>query len=109
MVYEFAAYGVTHTDHLPGAFFKFLPTLTIPTIQTSHTPIHLDHRLGAALATKLRAGRKITLGLCLLIGGFILRPLLRHQLLLMFIQLVILDQANKLEVTLNGITQLGDQ
>lgn len=28
-------------------------TLRIPTIQTRHTPIHLNHRLGAALGAEL--------------------------------------------------------
>ena len=86
------------------------PALAIPTIQTRHAPIHLDHRLGAALAAELCAGREIAFGLLgFLIGGFVLRPLLRHQLLLVLIQFVILDQPNQLEVAFDGVAQFGDQ
>jgi hypothetical protein len=35
-----------------------LATFAIPTIQTSSTPIHQDHRIGVALVAHRRAGRK---------------------------------------------------
>src|SRR5262245_25909376 len=94
----------------PWTSLSASPALRIPAIQTSHTPIHHDHRRRAALAAQLRAFRIVALAerVRLLLLGFKLRALLSHQLLLVFIQPHGAQQADEREVLLDHVAQLGN-
>lgn len=84
------------------------PTLTLPTIQTSHTPIHQHHRLGAALITKHRLLRK-RLPLRFPMLGLKFLALFIKKILLVIGHLFRLDHADVLQMRFDRVADFGDQ
>jgi len=85
-----------------------LPTLTLPTIQTSHTPIHQHHSLSTALVTKHRLLRK-RLSLRLAMLGLKFLALFIKKILLVIGHLFRLDHADVFQMRFDRVADFGDQ
>jgi hypothetical protein len=85
-----------------------LPALTLPTIQTSHTPVHHHHRLGAAFgAERGFFGEGLAFGGS--VQGFEFAAFLVEQLFLVVGHRFRLDHADVLQVRFDRVADFGDQ
>ena len=97
----------------PWLWRSKLTAFAVAAIQTRHTPIHLDHGLGAALAAQLGAGRELAAASGAIFrqfcGAFELRFLLFDEFLLVLVQAVVFQQPDHAQVTFDGVTDFGHQ
>ena len=97
----------------PWLWRSKLTAFAVAAIQTRHTPIHLDHGLGAALGAQLGTGRELTavrVGTFSLLGStFELRFLFFDEFFLVLVQTVVFQQPDHAQVTFDGIADFGHQ
>lgn len=83
-------------------------TFTLPTVQTSHTPIHQHHGFGAAFGAEYGfLGKRLAFRFAML--SFKLAAFFLQKLFLMITHHFRLDHADVFQVRFDGVADFGDQ